>query len=104
MYIIQTLFVHCIACFTDGKGNPHHVCLVVYHIPPGFKPFAQPHGNSKSNKPYYSTWPSTMKLLKEELAESGPKDVVSSVSAKVGGVMGATALANFHEVKCKSQM
>lgn len=32
-----------------------------------------------------------MKLLKEELAESGPKDAVSSVTAKVGGVVGANA-------------
>ena len=44
----------------------------------------------KSNKPYYPTWPSTTKLLKEELSAPGPKDVVSSVSAKVGGVMRAT--------------
>ena len=39
--------------------------------------------------PIISTWSSTMKLMKEQAISSGPKDVVSSVSAKIGGVIGA---------------
>ena len=77
--------------FTDFSGNPHHLCLIVYHIPNGFKPVVKSHGNTKISKPYFPTWPSTMKMLKEEIGESGPKAVVSSVSAKVGGVVGAVA-------------
>ncbi len=60
-------------------------------MPAGFKPVVNPHGNAKSSKPYYPTWPSTLKLVKNEMGVSVPKDVVSSVSAKVGGVVGATA-------------
>ena len=80
------------AYFADASRNPHHLCLVTYHIPPGFKPLtSQPHGNSRSNKPYFATWPSTLKMIKQEVKAAGPKDVVASVSAKVGGVIGARA-------------
>ena len=60
-------------------------------MPPLFKPIVRPYGNSKSNKPFYPTWPSTLKMVKGELEASGPKDIMSSVSRKVGGVMGAAA-------------
>lgn len=61
-------------------------------MPPGFKPLtSQPHGNSRSNKPYFATWPSTLKMIKQEVKEAGPKEVVALVSTKVGGVIGARA-------------
>ena len=34
--------------FLDSKGFPHHLCLLVYHIPDGFSPYPVAHGNSKS--------------------------------------------------------
>ena len=70
---------------------PHHLWLLVYHIPKGFIQISLPHGNSKSKKPYFPTWLSTMKMIKSEMKSSGPKEVVSSVSVKVGGVMQAAA-------------
>ena len=58
-------------------------------MPPGFKPLtSQPNGNSRSNKPYFH---STLKKIKQETREAGPKEVVATVSAKVGGVIGARA-------------
>lgn len=36
-------------------------------------------------------WASTMQMVKQESQKSGPKDVVASVSAKVGGILGALA-------------
>ena len=48
-------------CCTDADRNPHHLCLVMCHMPPGYKPLtSQPHGNSQSNKPYFATWPSML--------------------------------------------
>ena len=41
-------FQHLLAFVTDHKENPHHLCLVSYHIPTGFVPSVTPHGNSKS--------------------------------------------------------
>ena len=64
---------------------------LVYHVPKGFIPVSLLHGNSKSKKPYLTTWPSTMKMIKSEMKHSGPKEVVSSVSVKVGGAIQATA-------------
>jgi hypothetical protein len=77
--------------FADSKGNPHHLCMLTYYIPPGFKPYALPHGNSKSCKPFHPTWPSTLELVKKEGSCTGPKEVVARVSERVGGVMGASA-------------
>lgn len=78
-------------CFTDSNGLPHHLCLVVYHITKDFVPFSLPHGNAKSSKPFIPTWPSTMRMIKGEVRKSGPKEVVASVSARVGGVLQAYA-------------
>ena len=71
------------------EGKPFSLSLVVYHLPLNFKPTVMPHGNSKSETPFYPTWPSTMKGLKQELQTSGPKQVMSSISTKAGGVLGA---------------
>ena len=51
----------------------------------------RPHDNSKSTKPFHPTWPSTIEIIKKEGAHAGPKEVISSVSRNVGGVMGAVA-------------
>ena len=65
--------------------------MLTYYIPSGFQPYTLPHGNSKSCKPFYPTWPSTLELIKKEGCTSGPKQVVARVSEKVGGVLGASA-------------
>ena len=80
------------APFIDKRGHPHHLCLAAYHIPAGFKAEVKPHGNAKkSSAPFYPTWASTMQMVKQESQKSGPKDVVASVSVKVGGMLGALA-------------
>ena len=63
------------------------MCLIVYYIPDGFEPKVQPHGNSKQQTPYYPTLPSTLKAIAD--GSGGPKEIVSKVSASVGGVLAA---------------
>jgi len=74
----------------DASNNPHHLCLVTYHIPPEFIPEIKSHGNSKSNQPFFPTWPSTKELIKQESEHGGPKETVAKVSAQVGGILKAT--------------
>lgn len=76
--------------FSDVSNKPHQYCLAVYYLPPNFEPKAVPHGNSKTERPFFPTLPSTMEKIKQECTASGPKQVVSSVSNCVGGVMNAT--------------
>ena len=54
-------------------------------MPEGFEPKVQPHGNSKQDKPYYPTLPSTLEAIAND--SGGPKDIVSKVSTSVGGVL-----------------
>ena len=65
--------------------------MLTYYIPAGFRPYAQPHGNSKTARPFHPTWASTMEIIKKGSVSKGPKDIVSKVSESVGGVMGAVA-------------
>ena len=76
----------------DGNNHPHRLCLVTYYLPENFQPTVLPHGNSKQNKPYYPTLPSTMSAIKEKFqsGKDGPKRVVSEVSSMVGGVLCAS--------------
>lgn len=77
--------------FTDSKNNPHRLCMAVYYLPDGFKPKPVPHGNSKDDKPFFSTLPSTMARIKHECSEAkGPKKVVQEVSSSFGRVLSAT--------------
>lgn len=48
------------------------------------------HGNSKSPKPFYGTLPSTVQQIKSECSASGPKQVVATLSASAGGIVGAS--------------
>ena len=48
-----------------------------------------PHGNSKSNRPFFPTLPSTKALIAAQSHTSGPKATVSAVSEKVGGILNA---------------
>ena len=89
MLITLDLFCEC-NCL-DSTGASHHLCLLVYYIPKGYVPVVLPHGNSKSNKPFFPTWSSTMKMIKTEAQHNHPKEVMASVTAKVGGVMSANA-------------
>ena len=60
-----------------------------YHIPPEIIPEIKSHGNSKSNQPFFPTWPSTKQLIKQESEHGGPKEMVAKVSAQVGGILKA---------------
>lgn len=75
--------------FTDKSYNPHPFCMVVYYIPEGFTPKVMPHGNSKSELPYFGTLPSTFKAIQEKCCSLGPKAVVASVGKSVGGILNA---------------
>ena len=62
-------------CITvDSQKQPHKLCLIVYHMPEGFEPKVQPHGNSKQQKPYYPTLPSTLEAMAND--SGGPKEIV----------------------------
>ena len=85
------MFVHYVLLYIDhidSQKQPHKLCLVVYYSPDGFEPKIKSHGNSKSEKPYYPTLPSTMAAMASEAG--GPKKVVSDVSAAVGGLLSAS--------------
>ena len=71
---------------TDSQGNPHHLCLVSYRLPHGFNPVVVPHGNSKSNQPFFPTLPSMKALIEAQSQRSGPKETLNVVSTKLGGV------------------
>ena len=60
-----------------------------YRLPDGFKPVIVPHGNAKSNQPFYPTLPSTKALISECKA-SGPKETLYKVSTKLGGIKNAS--------------
>ena len=83
----------CLFYFPDADNNPHHLTLVTYRIPAGFTPVIKSHGNSKVTTPFrpHPTWSSTKKHIKHACAIEGPKSVVASLSAEVGGVLEATA-------------
>ena len=72
-------------------NNPNHLCLMSYHLPPGFVPTVKSHGNSKKGTPYHPTWASTKQQVKEKCDSRGPKCVVASLSAAAGDVLEATA-------------
>ena len=58
---------------------------------PGFIPIISSYGNSKTDKPFFPTWPSTIQRIKEECLVKGPKSVVHDISSRVGGVESALA-------------
>lgn len=76
--------------FADFQNNPHRLCMAVYYLPKNFKPKPVPHGNSRGSKPFFSTLPSTMAMIKPECEKSGPKQVIQRVSSNMGGVLSAT--------------
>ena len=59
-------------------------------MPSNFIPRISSHGNSKSLKPFHPTLPSTVEQIKHESISIGPKETVSVVSSKVGGVLDAS--------------
>ena len=80
----------CAVPFADHRNNPHRLCMAVYYLPKNFQPQPMPHGNSRDNKPYFSTLPSTMAMIKNESKHSGPKQVIESISSSMGGILSAT--------------
>jgi len=75
------------------SNGPHHLCLVVYHLPAGFTPKLACHGDSKNsfNKRFFATLPSTLNTIKEECLHQGPKSTIEAVCDKSGGIFHATA-------------
>ena len=45
----------------------------------------------QSEAPFHPTWPSTKQRVKEECLKHGPDNVVYSISAEAGGIVGASA-------------
>ena len=89
--LVNCNYLKCVHCFVDAANQPHHLCLVVYYLAKNFTPVIVPHGNSKKQKPFFPTLPSTIPAMKEQCASgAGPKEIVSSVSAMVGGVTHAS--------------
>lgn len=68
----------------------HYAWSHNYYVPNGFIPKIASHGNSKCDKPFYATLPSTAQLIKSKCSNAGPKEVVASVSSNVGGIVGAS--------------
>jgi len=70
----------CIVQYWFESGNEHKVAI-------------KPHGNRKHKRqPFCRTHPSAMTLIKEESENSTPKDVVSVIYKKQGGLMGASSV------------
>ena len=70
-------------------------CIVQYWFESGkeHKISVKPHGNSKLMKqPFCRTHPSTMALIKKKAENCAPKDAVSAVYNKQGGIMKATSI------------
>ena len=63
----------------------------MYRIPTGFTPSVKSHGNCKSDIPFHPTWASTKHRIKEECLVQEPDSTVSSITAEVGGIVGASA-------------
>lgn len=59
-------------------------------MPLGFIPTVVSHGNANSTKPFYPTLPSTADHIRSKCDVSGPKEVLASVSAGVGGILHAS--------------
>ena len=49
------------------------------------------HGNAKEEKPYYSTWPSTVKKIKKECLRQGSEVTVECPLSVAGDLTGASA-------------
>ena len=81
----------CFVFLADSQNSPHHLCLVVYRIPPGYVPAVKKHGNSKVDLPFHPTWPSTKQRIKEECILHGPDNTVSLITAEQGGILNASA-------------
>jgi hypothetical protein len=83
----------CMFIFAESEGNQSSSPLYAYIIHSTWIQaicITTCHGNSKSCKPFHPTWPSILELVKEGSC-TGPKEVVTRVSERVGGVMGASA-------------
>ena len=99
---MKLVVVHCLSLvisnqgiilFADSKNNPHRLCMAVYYLPDNFHPKPIPHGNSKGDKPFFPTLPSTMAMIKHESTDKGPKRVVEKVSSSLGGVLSASDIS-----------
>ena len=77
--------------FVDASNRPHHLCLLVYRLPPGFTPKLSSHGNSKEKRPFFATWPRPLDSIKKDCLQQGPKTMIERMCAKAGGILHATA-------------
>jgi hypothetical protein len=70
MLINNYIEVHFLSIhYIDCNGEKHPLELVVYKFQgvPGHKVVVRPHGNAKSNSPYFRVMKSTKEKLKKEL-------------------------------------
>ena len=74
----------------------------IYHLL-SFIQIVKSHGNSKSGVPFHPTWSST-KEIRDKCATEGPKSVVASLSASIGGVLQASALGSSLVMRSKLQI
>uniref|UniRef100_A0A1X7THD2 Uncharacterized protein n=1 Tax=Amphimedon queenslandica TaxID=400682 RepID=A0A1X7THD2_AMPQE len=90
-----------LAFVTDPHGDPHHLCLLSYRIPRGYKPVVQPHGNLKSLSPFYPTLHSTKQEMRRLCTTISPKGTVGVVSASLGGVVAAKSPCQLPRNECQ---
>ena len=77
------LFIH-----TYHKGCRQNLTLVQYVLSSELLDI-KPHGNSKTQEPYFRTSVSTMKSLKTNIKNASPKETLEKVSTERGGEMSA---------------
>ena len=54
----------------------------------------KPHGNSKTEEPYFRTSTNTIKSLKSNLKSASPKEALEKVSTERGGEMSAKSVGS----------
>ena len=84
MHSYRYLFI-----YTDHKGCRLNLTLVQYVLSSEQVLDIKPHGNSKTQEPYFRTSVSTIKSLKTSIKNTSPKDALEKVSAERGGEMAA---------------
>ena len=84
MHSYRYLFI-----YTDHKGYRLNLTLVQYVLSSEQVLDIKPHGNSKTQEPYFRTSVSTIKSLKTSIKNTSPKDALEKVSAERGGEMAA---------------
>lgn len=89
------VILHCVLYMyflnlSDSNGQQRKLAFVQYSFDRQEHPVdLKPHGNSKKEKPFTRTKPSTLSLLKESVKTKPPRKALRDVKNVLGGVMGA---------------